>query len=80
MPDNTMSQPQSEKSTSPAAASAGDNPRNRPIEPAGSVPPQPDAPPRSPVEEQQDQQPLDPKPLLHGQVPRTGHPFAEKNG
>lgn len=43
---------------------AGRNPRNRPAAELDAAPPQPDAPEQSPVDDQQDQQPVHPEPLL----------------
>jgi hypothetical protein len=43
----------------------GRNPRNQPTHDLGGTPAQPDAPAQSPIDEQQDQQPLQPEPLLN---------------
>jgi len=43
----------------------GNTPRNRPVPDLDAAPPQPDAPEQSAVEEQQDQDPVQPEPLLN---------------
>jgi hypothetical protein len=58
----------------------GENPRNGPVPPLDATTSQPPAPPQSPNEDVQDQQPLDPEPLVHEPHHPARHPFAEKNG
>lgn len=58
----------------------GKNPRHDPEPHLDASPPQPDAPPQSPIEEQQDQQPVSPEPLLKRPEPIAGQQREHRNG
>jgi len=58
----------------------GENPRHMPEHHLGGTPPQPDAPERSEIEQQQDQQALDPAPVIQKAYNASGQQKELKNG
>jgi hypothetical protein len=74
MPDRATTQPTPEEHRP-----AGENPRNIPERRLGKTPPQPGAPEQSKLDEQQDQEPLEPGPLIREEIP-AGQQREFKNG
>jgi len=58
----------------------GESPRHTPEHHLGGTPPQPDIPERSEIEQQQDQQAVDPRPMLHPAYHTSGQQKELKNG
>lgn len=69
-----------EPASRPARRPGDGSPRNRPLTQLDASPAQPDAPARPPVEDQQDQQPLDPAPLVNPACDPVLPPTEPKNG